>query len=301
MSARASAAALAGAALLLASPAHADDQSDGVAAGTMRLDPAAAAAATSARVTLDGTAAEVSLLLVLKAAGTFHLDLPRFGWLGEAETYPDRNFPELKVIVDGRPAAPADTFAAWARGRDVTAAIRAAGLDPYAVAATPPVVGAPAGGPAALDGLVAAGIVTYAPEGLLAEWTVARRLATPLAAGRHVVSLRYTARPAFALVTPSERAASVRWADYCLTPAAATALLARQGLAGPVIMRRYVIPVSLGGIAPAMISVRVARSGGGMTLLCGAGGRAAVDPTGDVAVRAGDDGAVHVLRVARPG
>lgn len=288
--------------LLVAAPAAADDRGDGVAPGAFRAAPAGAVTAMGAAVTLDGERVGVTLRVVARPVprgqASVRLDLPRFGWLGEGESYPDRQFPELAVSVDGRVVAPVEDFTASARGRDVTAAVRAAGLDPFAIAETPPFVEAAPGRRAAFDALVAGGAVRQAPEGHLAAWSAARMVRVPLRAGAHAVAFRYTARPAFAL-TPLP-AADVRWADYCTTRAAVARVLVRTVGRGPVVVRRYAIPVAVDGRRP-RATLRVRGADAALTVVCGANGAALADPAGFVAVRPGVDGVVRVLRVVRPG
>lgn len=285
--------------LLLAVPAWADDASTGVVPGPFRAEPAGGAALTSAQVVLDGEQVRVALTVTLRGTASIRLDLPRFAWLGEAETYPDRQFPELKVDVDGRPASPAEQVVATAKGKDITPSLRAAGIDPFAIAETPPFVEAAPGKQAALDALVASGAATKAPEGLLANWSASRTVRIVPGAGAHELAFRYTARPAFALSTPA--AADVRWPAYCTTLDAAKRVLARHGLRGAIVTRQYGIPVALDGVRPRALTLRVSKQAGAATIVCGAGGKALIDPAGEVAVKAGADGAVHVLRLVPPG
>ena len=297
--ARAGAAAL----LLLAAPASADDTSAGVPAGVFRAEPAGGVALGAVAVTLDGEQVRVALSVSARGRAAVRLDLPRFAWLGEGELYPDRHFPELTVEVDGRAAAPADSFVATVGTKDVrsdvTGAVRAAGVDPFAIAETPPFVQPAPGRQAAFDALVAAGAVRQAPEGMLATWSAARTVRVTPGAGAHVVAFRYKARPAFALQQAG--APDVRWADYCTTAGAAARVLARAGLRGGFVAKQYVVPVALYGARPRAVTLRVSSDAGGAAIVCGSGGRALVDPAGVVPVRAGADGTIRVLRMVRPG
>lgn len=298
MSSKATRPGLTAALLLLAMPARADDGSAGAVPGRFRAEPARRAMLTSTRIKLDGEQVRVALGVAVRANTAIRLDLPRFAWLGEAESYPDRQFPELKVDVDGRPVSTAEDFVATVKGRDITSALRAAGVDPFAIAATPPFIEATPGKQTAFDALVASGAVTKAPEGFLAGWGASRIVRVAPGAGAHVLTYRYTARPALGLDTLAS--ANVRWADYGMSPGTATRVAARHGLRGSVVVKRYTVPAVLDGIPPRAVTLRVSREVGAMTIVCGAGGTALIDPAGEVAVKAGSDGAVHVLRILRP-
>ncbi|WP_442681180.1 hypothetical protein ACSBM8_08445 [Sphingomonas sp. ASY06-1R] len=285
---------------LLAAPARADDVSAGVAPGPLMAAPAGRTSVTAVRVALAGRQIEVATALsVARGPVRLQLDLPRFGWLGEAETYPDRHFPELTIAVDGRPARTPPSFSAWKGGRDVTALVRAAGVDPFAVADTPPIVAPVKGKQPAFDALLAAGLVTRAPEGLLAGWEVQRHIAVPLSAGRHDVVVRYKARQALTLAQIPAPGDAAMWADFCLTPGSAAALLQHHRNGRTVAMDRYSIPVGVNGQAPLQISLRMkAPPAGALTLVCGANGRPAINAAGEHPVRAGRDHALHILYVS---
>ena len=297
------ASALVASALLLAFPARADDESAGVAPGAFRAEPAGAVFGLAAQVSLDGEWIEVVTELRASAPGALlRLVLPRFGWLGAGETYPDRHFPELVVTLDGQAVAPTDNYTVRAGGKDVTALVRAAGLDPYAVAETPPFVQAGQNRQPALDALLAARAVTRAPEGLLAGWTVQRQIGLALPAGRHRVSLRYKARPSLALAGTPLRPGAVRWAEYCLTPAAGAGLRPRGSTGGAVLVRTTAVPVAVSGAPPSRIGLTVSdRRDGSLSVMCSADGRAVVNPGAGQAMKAGPDGAVHVLTIGPPG
>ena len=110
--------ALACAAGLAAVPVWANDESAGVAPGTLRAAPASNVAVSAVRVTLADDQIEVTTdLAVRNVQALLRFDLPRFGWLGEAEPYPDRNFPELLVTIDGRPTPLPLRFSAWSKGQ----------------------------------------------------------------------------------------------------------------------------------------------------------------------------------------
>ena len=85
------------------------------------------------------------------------LALPGFEWLGAAEPYPDRHFPELTVKLEDANARVTETVKVGYRGADITGTVRAAGLDPFAIADTPPFVELPAATQSAAQDLIGSG------------------------------------------------------------------------------------------------------------------------------------------------
>ena len=285
--------------LQLAAPARADDESAGVVPGPFRTMPGGGARLDAVSVTLGGDKVGIALTATFRGMAAIQLDLPSFGWLGEAETYPDRQFPELAVDVDGRPVSPATDFVAAVNGKDVTAGVRAAGIDPFAIADTPPFVQPLPGRQAAFDALVASGAVTKRPEGFLAGWSASRMVRVAPGAGTHTLGFRYKARPAFVLRTSGS--GSIAWGDYCLSPKAAMRLLARRDLRGSVVVQRYGFPVTLDGARPRTTTLRVTGQAGATTIVCGANGMPLIDPVGEVPVMPSADGSVRLLHLARAG
>ena len=60
--------------------------------------------------------------------------LPAFEWGGGADDYFDKNFPELEITFQGKRITPRRTVQALVGPRDVTLALKKAGLDPLVVA-----------------------------------------------------------------------------------------------------------------------------------------------------------------------
>lgn len=311
---------------LFAAPAPllAIDGSEGVPLGQLHAEPPGAVSATAAaRISLEGKELSVILPLAVRGQATvLRLDLPRFEWLGDGETYPDRHFPELRAAVDGRPVTPTDDFRVEEHGRDITGLVRAAGLDPFVVADGPSFVKPVRGRQAPFDALVVAGAVQrlpdyiIAPGEMLADWTAQRIVRIAPGAGAHVVTLRYKARPGFALVTLRSRRGAMpavaaalrgtglasREVQSCLASAMADPTLARRGLTRAILVQHFAVPLfvpngsALVRVSP--VSRRVA------TVVCrvAAPSGVAIDPPNDgVRAMAGTDGAVHVLRIAPPG
>jgi hypothetical protein len=85
-------------------------------------------------VSLDGREIRISALLsndtkVLKRYG-YYAYTPLFHRLGEGEEHYDKSFPDFKVTVDGKPIVLAPERRAYFLGKDVTADVKAVGLEP---------------------------------------------------------------------------------------------------------------------------------------------------------------------------
>jgi hypothetical protein len=234
------------------------------------------------------------------------LQMPRFGWLGEAEPYPDRQFPELKVLVDGAPGAINDTFSAVVGSTDVSDAIRKSGVDPFAIADTPPFVSAKAGGAVALQTLERLGAVEKYQQNYIARWTVSRKIAIALKAGAHSLSLSYQSRPSFDLETFSRVGTPARLAPHCLTSADLTSALGRSAATRSFVVREYRVPVTLDEKPTQSLSVSWDEAGknpgAGVIAFCGRDGKAVVNRIGPTAIpaRADAKGVVHVMSIQVP-
>lgn len=279
----------------IATPARADDESGGVAAGPFRTVQGGKATLDHVGITLNGEKVRIRLSATMGAKTAIRLALPAFAWSGEGETYQTRQFPELAVDVDGRSVKSADVVAVSLRGKDITRTVNAAGLDPFAITETPPFVQASPGRRKAFDDLVATSAVVTTPEGQVARWTASRKIQVVVGRASHTLGFNYAARPA--LTIDASRRGDVQWRDYCLNPGEAAGLMANHVPPGPVIVRRYRFPATLDGAEPRTLKLRAIRRQAGTTIVCGATGAALVNPQGEVAVRAGSDGNVRLLRI----
>jgi hypothetical protein len=147
------------------------------------------------------------------------LNGPFFGGAGEADPYPDRHFPELEIRIDGAGATPNDRFEAFAGKTNVTNLIRAAQMDPWAVARTPPQTSAHPQNPQVLNVLRNAGAIEPVDDGYVAKWQVRRVLRIPLhAVPEQRVELRYSARPARSRWNLEQLLIPARESEYCVSP-----------------------------------------------------------------------------------
>ena len=202
--------------------AMADDRSAGVALPGLMVVPADSVQATAAQLAMRGDEVELRLSLQQKRN---HAELfirgPRFGWLGEAEPYPERQFPELRATLGDAELAVDDGFLAFVGERNITAEIRKAGFDPFTIAQDPPFVDPPvegSSGRAAFYRLVAEHAVEKSDDHFLARWTAQRLLRFKLGdSPRPTVSIFYKARPGFALVTWDSLSRRVSLKSYCVT------------------------------------------------------------------------------------
>ena len=233
------ASALIAVALLAPAAAYADDSSRGVPLPGLRSDPPSSVAASAAALEMRGGVVSLTLHVAVRPSqgAAILLQMPSFGWLGESETYPDRQFPELRIEVDGSPATLSDTFTARAGTANVTAALRKAGVDPYLIIDTPPFVKLKPDDPNALD-LQRLGAIESSEGQWLAKWTVQRTVRTALKAGAHTVKLVYKARPAIALMRGSQLTTPAFASAYCTS-----GMEIAKGRS--FVVRTFAIPVSI--------------------------------------------------------
>lgn len=292
---------------LLAAPlAQADDESAGVE--PPRLSFTARITASDRHIALDGHDARVRVTLARAARGRVDVTLPEFGWLGAGEPYPDRQYPELALRVDGAPARVRDTFAARTSAGDITPLLRDAGVDAYAIADTPPIVDLSHAPARTRSALMAAGALRTDPDaGDLAAWSIRRRLRVTLpAASRATLALRYRARPAFALRPATEARLDATLQAHC-TSAARVRVLAPGLMAnGSVIVEETAFDVAAAADerdAPVALALHAGPDAPPTVYaFCGAAAASRVG-VGSLAATGvvGGDGRVHVVALVAPG
>ena len=285
------------AAAFLASPAAlADDTSPGVAIGGVTSQPPGSVAARSTQVALEGDAATVTLSVVAAAPALLSLRTPKFEWLGDAAIYPARQFPELAVTTDSRPADLASQARATMGGDDITALLEQAGLDPFAIADAPPIV-EPGRDHAAFDRLVARRAVDRLQDVYLAKWSAERTVTWPAgAAGDHTVTLAYASRPSYRLSPLSALDRAAPLAAFCVTQ---DRLARAMGANGPAeaIVRVYAIPVGIDGRSGALtVSVKAA-----FAAFCGRDGAPVLGKNAAGPARADSRSVLRVVTLSPPG
>jgi hypothetical protein len=284
--------------------AWADDSSSGVMLPGLRAEPSGAVRVTKAAVALsnDHIVATLTLRRIGATGASLVIFGPLFRWLGEAEPYPDRQFPELKATLDGIDVAPEKGFAAFVDQSDITSLVRAAGLDPFTIADTPPFVDPPSGsGLAAFDRLLALHAVQKSDNQFLARWTARQtfRFAIGEKAGP-VLSLSYLARPGFRLLKFRDLGEMLRPGSYCVSPMGLADRLGPGAQAGDVVAKTYDIAVGVDGKSPDQVSLTVSSE---RAVFCATDGTAAFSRPGEPSrpARVGRDSILHVLELALPG
>lgn len=282
--------------------ARANDSSSGVALPAFTVQPPDSFVPSSSRISLKGETVELRLdgKVPVGRQARLTLALPGFEWLGAAEPYPDRHFPELTFKLENTNAPIMDTVKVEYRGADITETVRAAELDPFAIADTPPFVDLSAAKQPALQELMRLGALAKDDgDNLLARWTAARavRLDVP-SGGKHTLILAYKARPAFALFQRSALPTSRQLSAYCVTPAQ----LANAGIwaDGQTILFEHAVPAGVSDSQPVPIQIRdLGTAGGaaGLVAFCTANGTAFVGSArqSDSVVLTDSAGTAHIL------
>jgi hypothetical protein len=242
--------------LFAALPAAPRDSSEGVALPGAATDPRGCATPASSRVAITDTTLVLGIRLT---AGTdipgIIVMSPAFGPAAADEPYPDRQFPELELRVDGAPVQPAEVVAAFRSDRNIIGLIRQAQLDPWAITHVPPLTAAADTHGAAISALTREGAIQKSGDGYLANWTASRTLRAALRPGAvQELEIRYTARPAFVPVTIATVATPARERDYCLADKSLRRLLRDRRATQPLVAYQYTIPTGIDDVAPAAVT-----------------------------------------------
>lgn len=286
-------------------PSRAADGSAGVPLPGLMSAPKGSVRAMSAVVDLAGDAVVLRVKLrASRVSSGLALQGPRFGWLGEADVYPDRHFPELQAHLHGEALPASSAFKAWAGPHDVTADVTALGLDPFVIATSPPLLDpAPDVDSAPFRRLLALKAVQPTDGQLWARWQARRswHVALPPSRASEVqeLQLSYTARPGLALLPVNELPVAVHLGDYCVSAAQVRNRLAALGQDGEsVVVRSYAIVVGVDGRRPGSVTATVADP---RTIFCGAHGQAVFGGSAPTTVRADRAGVLRILRLDPPG
>ncbi len=285
----------------------------GVPLPGLESDPPESVTPRSAVVTLRGD--HVTLYLEVSAsadATALLLNGPRFGWLGAGERYPDRQFPELNIHLNGAAIAPHDRFEARVGANDVTNLVRAADMDPWTITRNPPVTTAHARNPQVLTLLRNSGAIAQAgvgDDGTLyrAKWVARRLLAIPVApAANATLQLDYDARPSITAPSADDHMMNSFERLYCVSGQELRRLQASWDKSS-VAINEYDIATGIDDSVPDAVTLSWTASPAGsktpmsMAFWCGPGGKSvskrARGERQPVAVDS--SGRLHVLTIVR--
>jgi hypothetical protein len=232
---------------------------------------------------------------------------PLFGWTGPAEPYPDRQFPELEIRIDGDLATPADRFEAMVGETNITNLLRAAQMDPWAITRSPPVTSAHPKNAQVLAVLRNVGAIVNAGDDYTAKWTARRVLRIALkAAPIQEVGLRYKVRPGHAWLTSEQLATTSREKTYCVSWKQLRHSLHTSSDSTLLSVEEYSLPTGIDGKAPTSVTFTLTPSSSGSAappaalFMCGPHGKPIAKEVAVTRerVEVDDQGMVHVLSVA---
>ena len=214
-------------------------------------------------------------------------------------------------LNSGKLQTPESSFAAFIQPSgakevtDITEEIRAAGLDPFAVADTPPFVTPAMGHTEAMQRLEKLGAVEKEKDDYIAKWTVQRKLSLPLSPGEKKLTLTYKARPAYTLLSYERLSNPDYLGRYCLAPNDIARLLGASSPSRMLLIDEYSISVSIDRKSPGSVQVGASQSGQeGMqpvVAFCRTDGKP-VASSGSAwgAARPDSAGMVHILSITNP-
>lgn len=204
----------------LALECRADDASTGVKSPVFAMDATGQGNVRNVSVSIVGSDVTVAMDVDIRQGDQRRATvlMPKFSWMGQAETYPNRHYPEFKLSFNGKPAEWQDGFEASVGSTDVSAMIRAAGLDPYVIADNdPPFVEPVDGKSLAFADLEKATAIRQVDSHALANWSVRRIIHTELPVGNSRVSWQYKSLPAYKLISMKALLSMKTLPRYCIT------------------------------------------------------------------------------------
>ena len=285
--------------------AYADDTSEGAMLPGLRSDPPRSVTVSSVSLIVRDGRVEAKLAVDVPPAGSWvTIQMPRFGWLGESEPYPDRHFPELKILNGKEPTIVESSFVAFMGSTDVTKAVLAAGVDPFAIANTPPFVTPGPGSTDAFEMLQRLGAVELSGAEYIARWTAQRAVKVRLTPGSTTLALVYRARPAYSLRRFDQISRPAFLESSCLSVEAFVSALGPAPAGRLFAIREYAISVSIDDKPPHSLSIAVdapEKKDAQRSLLafCGADKKAVTgrEAIAKVAARTDAKGVAHIFSI----
>jgi len=295
-------------ALAICPKARAEDDADAVVLSNMHAIPAGGVKIAAAAITLREGKATVGITTRAgDAPAMIDVQGPQFKWLGEQDSYPDRQFPELRISVDHVPAILQDHSAAFFGGTDITGELKDAGIDLFTISQSPPVLFSTPDNQEIFNRLLAMGAIMQLGGQDVAAWSARRDVSFTLSEGAHLVTLQYNARPAITLLPPAQLPKTLPLAAYCLPDATLRRAAARAAKSGYVLAVQYAIPTGIGGEAAEAVAIDLANPGGAslpaaIAFFCGPDGSAVAAPNAAIHAPAKPDasGIVHILTLGSP-
>lgn len=244
---------------LRADESRADESRAGVPLPGLESDPPGTVVPVSCTVSVVGPGVRVDLAAgSAEAAPALLLSGPIFGWSEASDPYPDRNFPELEIRVDGAPMTPQDRFEAFVGKTNVTNMIKSAEMDPWAISHTPPFTLAHPRNIQILNVLKNVGAIEPSGDGYLAKWSARRLIRIPLkTVPVQRVELSYTLRPTISLITADQLDTTSREKSYCVTPYQLKRLTRSGSPAATLIVNEFSIATGIDGKPPTSVILNV--------------------------------------------
>jgi hypothetical protein len=297
-------------ALAMAPALEAAESRMGVPLPGLQSDPPDTVAPEDCAVSLvDGRVSVDMSVSTVEEKPALLFEGPLFGWNGPSEPYPDRQFPELHLRVDGDPSKPTETFEVFVGKRNISMLIKMAGMDPWAITRTPPLTAAHPQHVQVLQVLNDLGAVDPSGNDFLAKWQARRILRISLKSipAQHV-QFDYTARPAMSIISAATLDSASREHRYCISPGLLRRLIHRGPDLSSLTVSEFTVPTGIDGKPPQSVTVTMSAGPGADAgpraywFLCGLHGKPIARRGSVNRERADvdDSGAVHVLRVVEP-
>jgi hypothetical protein len=288
--------------LLFCSQARAEDDADAVVLSGLHAIPPRIVKVASSSITIRQGAIYVSIATQAEDTAALDVNGPEFKWLGEQDSYPDRQFPELKISVDHAPANVQDDSTAFFGSKDITGELKEAGIDLFTISQSPPVIFSTPQNQKIFNKLLAIGAIAPLGGQDVAAWSARRDVSFSLGEGAHLVTLQYNARPAITLLPSVQLDKALPLAAYCLSGAALHRAAAHAAKHGYVLAAQYSIPVGIDGGTGKTVAIDLANPGGAtlpaaMAFFCAPDGKPVAAPNGAAHSAAKPDasGVVHIL------
>ncbi len=285
---------------------YADDLTGAVALPGLESDPPNTASPGDCGVSVVAGRVSIDLSLTVAGESALLLQTPLFGHRGPPDPYPERQFPELTIGINGQSRALNDRFEAFVGTRDVTMLVQTAGMDPWTITHTPPLTTSAGAGEPILKFLIRVGAIEPSGGDYLAKWQARRVIRVPLESAQvQHVQLDYALRPANTVIPVEQLDTTTREKAYCLSPSSLRRITHKGSDHPRLGISEFSIATGIDGKPPGSVTISMSPATGidskhhSYLFLCGPHGKPIATERALTRERAEVDdlGNLHVLAV----
>lgn len=185
----------------------------------------------------------------------FEINFPAFSWPGGSDSYPDKQFPELRVQQNTAAITATEFVTSKFKESDITNLIKQAKIDPWAIVDTPPIIDNPTDQSKHIyQKLISMGAMTFEDDLYTANWSSSRKLTWQSPSSQDFsLNISYIERPSFELLRSNSKQMNSLLTSFCGSKTGIGAL----GKSEYLLVETFKIHTPLGAVVPDAVALNV--------------------------------------------